>query len=605
MSAREKVDPVCGMKVDSAHAAAKHSYQDRDYFFCCKICLKRFKKNPGRWIERGTGVIVHEHAERGQSGPKVNAEKSTRLRESLRLIQIGGVLARHKFLGALLGKKHWPSPKEAREALEELGLVFLKFGQVLAMRRDMLPAAYIDELEKLHDDLPAMGSGLVRATIEDELGAPLTELFSSFSETPLAAATIAQVHEAKTKDGRHVAVKVQRPGLEAMISTDIAALTYLVALGEKIFPRLRVFDLPVVVREFAVTLNRELDFSREAHSIVLFRKALADIPDLWIPDVVAECSSGAVLTMDFSAGKRIDHYARQRPEAMAKSMDTLVRLTLQSIFEEGLFHADPHPGNVFLLPDGRLSLLDFGNTGELDEPMRESLILLLEAVVNGDARIATDAYLEMAPTSEKVNREALLVDIKAVLYEIRRSDLEDVSIGGVFDSLMRSGSQNGVHNPAEFVLLTRTFVILESLIRRLAPNHDYMKSFREEISRLTTQHFAPERIKEKTIKLAREMERLISDAAGDSRRILRRIAEGNLGRVQAPTLEALGDRLNRNLERLARAIAFAALVIGGTMLLFTPMGGWHHILGLTMIISGFVGMLFARIGTWLRERGRR
>ena len=535
----------------------------------------------------------------------IDPEKSSLLRPAPRLLQILRVLARHKFLGALLGKRHWPSPEEVRKTFEELGLVFLKFGQVLAMRRDLLPPAYINELELLHDELPAMDIDTARATVEGELGAPLAELFSSFSETPLAAATIAQVHEATMQDGRHVAVKVQRPGLEAIISTDIAALTYLVAMGERIFPRLRAFDLPVVVSEFAITLNRETDFSREARSMVFFRRTLADVPDLWIPDVVAECSSKTVLTMDFSAGERVDHYARLHPKAMPQLMNTLIKLMLQSIFEEGWFHADPHPGNVFVLPDGRLSLLDFGNTGELDEPMRESLILLLEAVVKGDAQAATEAYLEMAPTSEKVSRAALLVDIKAVLYEIRRSDLEDVSIGDAFDSLLRAGSRNGVHNPSEFVLLTRAFVIMESLIRRLAPDHNYMKSFREEISRLTTQHFSAARIKKNTTKLAREMERLISDAPGDTRRILRRIAEGNLGQVQAPALEALGGRLSHNLDRLARAIAFAALVIGGSMLLFTPMGGWHHVLGVTMIISGIVGMLITRIGVWLRNRGRR
>ena len=147
-------------------------------------------------------------------------------------------------------------------------------------------------------------------------------------------------------------------------------------------------------------------------------------------------------------------YAKRHPEAMPQAMNTLVRLMLQTIFEEGLFHADPHPGNVFVLPDGRLSLLDFGNTGELDEAMRDSLTLLLEAVVNGDARAATEAYLEMAPAGEDINRAALLVDIKTVLYEIRRTSLDHVSVGNALEALLRAGSRNGVHNPAEFVLLT-------------------------------------------------------------------------------------------------------------------------------------------------------
>src|ERR1035437_3849226 len=164
----------------------------------------------------------------------IDPEKSSFLRAAPRLMQILRVLFRHKFLGALRGKEHWPTPKEVRETFEELGLTFLKFGQVLALRRDLLPDSYIDELELLHDQLPAMGIDVVRATVEVELGVPLTELFSSFSETPLAAATIAQVHEATLRDGRHVAVKIQRPGLEAMIAMDIAALTYLAALGESL-----------------------------------------------------------------------------------------------------------------------------------------------------------------------------------------------------------------------------------------------------------------------------------------------------------------------------------------------------------------------------------
>ena len=535
----------------------------------------------------------------------IDLEKSSLLRVAPRLMQILRVLARHKFLGALRGKGHWPPPKEVRETFEELGLTFLKFGQVLAMRRDLLPGSYIKELELLHDQLPAQSFHAVRATIESELGAPLSNLFESFSETPLAAATIAQVHEATMHNGRHVAVKVQRPGLEEMISTDIAALTYLVTLGEKLFPRLLALDLPVMVREFANSLTRETDFSHEARSIILFRTALADVSDLWIPDVVTEYSNGNVLTMEFSAGERVDLYAELHPEAMPRSIKTLVRLMLQTIFEEGLFHADPHPGNVLVLPDGRLSLLDFGMTGELDEQMRESLKLLLEAVVKGDARAVSEAYLEMTSSSERVNRAALLLDIKAVLYEIHRSDLAEVSIGDAFDSLLRAGSRNGVHNPPEFFLLTRAFVILESMIRQLDPDHDYLGAFREEIVRLTEQHFSMARIKEKTNKLARDLERLISDAPGDTRRVLRRIAEGDLGRLQAPAVEALGGRVSRNLERLTGAIAAAALVIGGSMLTVAPMGGWHHTLGNHMVIAGIGGTIVITIGALRRDRGRR
>jgi ubiquinone biosynthesis protein len=517
-------------------------------------------------------------------------------------MQILRVLIRHGFLGVLRGQTHWPAPKAVREAIEELGLTFIKFGQVLALRRDLLPEAYLEELELLHDQLPAMDIQLVRTLVANELGSPLKARFASFSELPIAAATIAQVHDATLLDGRHVAVKVQRPGLHGIIAKDIAALSYLVTLAEGLFPQLRALDLAVVVAEFSKSLQRETDFRHEAHSIVLFRAALADVPDFWIPDVVPAASSGKVLTMDYSPGTRVDLYGKQHPEAMPKAIHTLVKLMLHTIFEEGLFHADPHPGNVFVLPDGRLSLLDFGMTGELDEAMRESLTLLLEAVVKGDARATTEAYLEMAIAKESVNHAALLVDIKAVLYEIHRQDLEKVSIGNAFDALLRAGSQNGVHNPGEFFLLTRAFVILESMIQQLAPDHDYMASFREEIERLMKQHFSLARVRDKTAKLVREMERLVCDGPSDTRRILRRIAEGNLGRVQSPALEALGDRVSNNLERLASSVACAALVVGGSLLLFAQMGGWHHRLGEAMVVSGILGMVVRSIAGWIRNR---
>lgn len=532
------------------------------------------------------------------------SEKTSLWRVAPRLLQILRILARHHCLGALAGRNHWPPPKELRETIEELGLTFIKFGQVLALRRDILPAATIVELELLHDQLPAMAMATVRGLVESELGAPLERRFSDFRETPLAAATIAQVHEATTLDGRHVAVKVQRPGLKGKIAKDIAALTFLVRLLEKLYPAMRALDLPVIVQELANSLHRETDFLREAQSMVRFRIALADVPDLWIPKVLVECSTRSVLTMEYSAGERIDLCAKRHPEAMPGSIKTLVKLMLQSIFEDGLFHADPHPGNVFVLPDGRLSLLDFGMTGELDEAMRESLTLLLEGVVKGDARAATEAYLELASASETANASALLVDIKAAIYEIRRSEPAQVSIGSAFDALMRAGTRNGIHNPGEFVMLTRAFVILESMIRELAPDHAYLESFQEEVARLTAHHFTPGRIKDKTFKLARDLERLLADAPADLRRVLRRIAEGNLGRVQAPALEALATHVSRNLERLTLAIAFAALMVGGSMLMIANMSGWHHIFGTIMVLTGFFGMILLRIGSWFRDRGR-
>ncbi len=520
-----------------------------------------------------------------------------------RLKQIVRVLLKHKYLGVLRGA--YPSPKDVRESFEELGLGFLKFGQVLALRRDILPAEYIDELERLQDRLPALAFDVVRATVEAELKAPLRELFGSFNEAPLATATIAQVHEARMKDGRHVVVKVQRPGLQATIAEDVAAMTYLAALGESFSLHLRALDLSSMVREFADTLRRETDFGREARSMARFRSALSDVPDLWIPVTLKERSTKAVLTLEYSPGERIDLYASGHSDEMPRLIGILVEFMLHSIFEEGVFHADPHSGNVFVLPDGRLCVLDFGMTGELDEPMRESLALLLEAVVKGDAQAATDAYLEMAQATDNVDRAGLKTDVRTVLQEIHGGDLTEVSVGGALSSLLRAGSLHGVRNPGSFFLLTRAFVILESQMRQLAPHFDFMGAFREQIARLTVQHFSLARLKDKGGRFAREMERLANDAPRDTRRLLRRIAEGDLGRVQAPGVEALAARISQDLKRLTQAIALAALVVGGSMLDMPSVGGWRESLGATMIVIGLLGTIGMSVGALRRRLSRR
>ena len=518
-----------------------------------------------------------------------------------RLLGILRVLSRHRILGFLLGKAQPPTPKAVREAIQELGLTFIKFGQVLAIQRNLFPEEYTAELELLHNKLPAMSFETVRATVEAELGAPLDEVFASFCETPLGAASIAQVHDATLLDGRRVAVKVQRPGLAKTIAEDIATLRLLVNLGERLAPRLRALDLRSALNEFSHSLARETNFCHEASSITIFRNTVGDFTDVWIPGVIAEYSRLTVMTMEFSAGERIDAYAREHPEAMPEVMNTLVRLMMQTIFEEGIYHADPHPGNVFILPDGRLSLLDFGSTGELDEKMREALSLLFEAVINSDARAATDAYLEMMPETEQVNRVSLQNDIKAALYEIRRSNLSDVSLGNAFDALVRAGTRNGVRNPGEFVHLTRAVVILESMIRQLAPNHDYMQSFRDQFSRLAVKHLSVERVTDKGGKFTRDLMRLMSEGPGDTRRILRRLADGDLGRL--PKIEALGERLDRNAERLSRAVTYGSLLISGSLLALTPHFGARQA-GALMTAFGLGGMIISAIGALRRAYSR-
>lgn len=513
-----------------------------------------------------------------------------------RLTRISRILARHGFFAAVRGRGHWPSPPHVREALEECGVVFLKFGQVLALRRDILPDEYVHELERLHDRLPPMPFADVVSRITSELGAPPHQLFASFSEQPLASATIAQVHEAMLHDGRRVVVKVRRPGLGADIARDTATLGYLAALADRLSPGLRVLDLGGMVDEFRASLAQEMDFRIEALSIQRFRTALAEVEGLWIPDVIPERSTQGVLTMEHSPGERIDRYAETHPDERAALARPVAALVLRQVFREGLFHADPHPGNLFVLPDGRLCLHDFGNIGELDEPMREALTGLLEATVRGDARAATDAYLDLGIVGPDIDRSALEHDLGELLREVRQRPLADVSVGDALQRLVRIGSRHRVRNPGSLLLLTRAFLIAESVLRQLDPGLNVIEVFSTELGAIAAGRYAPGRLATRAGHALQELDRLVATAPSDLRRLLRRMGDGELGRVYTPGLERLAERLSRDVELLAGAVASAGLLVAGSMVVGTV--GWLRVLGVALLIIGILGSVRVALLAW-------
>ena len=521
-------------------------------------------------------------------------------RSAPRLAGILRVLVRHGFAGALRGERHWPSPVRVREALEELGVVFLKFGQVLALRRDLLPAAYVAELERLHDRVPPIPIEEVRATIVRELSAEPAALFASFDETPLAAATIAQVHAATLADGRRVVVKVRRGGLAERVGEDVATLTYLAALAEHFRPDLRALDPVGMVREFRDSLRREMDLRLEGRTIGRFRAALADVDGVWIPDVVPEHTAEGVLTLEHSPGERIDQYAARHPEASRPLAAALSALVLHQVFETGLFQADPHPGNVFVLPDGRLCLHDFGMIGELDEPTREGLTALLGAAVEGDARAATDAYVELGFVGMDIDRRALETDLAALLRTIHERPRGEVRVGEALASLFRVGSDHRVRNPGVLLLLTRTFLISEAVMLQLDPTLNVIEVFRGEVERVAMRRYSPARLLASGQHLARDLERLLSEAPADARRALRRVADGELGNVRAPDLAAFGQRASRDLERLTGAVACAALVVAGAMLVMVD--GWHRVAGDVLLAVGLLGTAAVAFGALRKPR---
>ena len=479
--------------------------------------------------------------------------------------------------------------------------MFMKFGQVLAVRRDLLPAEYVSELEHLHDDVAPVPVADIRALIEEQLGGRLLDHFTVFDDSPLGSATIAQVHRGVLPDGRAVVVKVRRSGLAQRVAEDTAVLRDMAALADAYVPRLRPADPVALVTEFKRTLEREMDLRLEAHTMRRFRVALLDADGLWIPDVVMELSGPAVLVMEHSPGVRIDRYAQQHPERRAELARNVATLVLHQVFETGLFHADPHPGNLFVLPDGRLCLHDFGNIGELDAPMREGLTSLLDSVVRRDARDAADAYLDLGLVGGDVDRVALESDLAGLLTRLHQRSLAELSVGDALGSMLRVGTQHRVRNPGALLLLARAFLLAEAVMRDLDPTLDVVTVFRDQMARLTLQRYAPWRLAASARRSARDLERFFEQAPADLRRSLRRVADGELGRIRAPGVEEAGRKVSRDIERMTGSIVSAAFLVAGSLLVVA--GGWHVPLGDALLFIGIAGSLIVAVGA-LRGRGR-
>lgn len=522
-------------------------------------------------------------------------------RTAPRMWQILRVLRRHGILGAIRGRRHWPEPVQVRLALEELGIVFLKFGQVLAVRRDLLSDEYIHELEQLHDALPPMPFAEVVDVVEHDLGGRLEDLFASVDPEPVAAATIAQVHRATLRDGSEIVLKVRRPGLESRVAEDVSILAYLAAVAEHYVQRLQHFDLVGLIQEFRYSLQRELDFRLEARTIRRFRDELRAFPGVWTPDVLPEYCGPAVIAMEYFRGVRVDHYAAAHPDERPRLARTIAALLLYQIFENGLFQADPHPGNIAVLEDGRLCLHDFGMVGELDEPMRDHLTALLDAVVRGDVRDTADAYLDIGLVGADVDRPALEADLSTLLRHIHEQDIAEVSVGNALQSLLRLGTSHRIRNPGPILLLTRAFLLAEAVMRDLDPSLSVAEAFQDELERVAAHRYAPSRLVERARRLHHELDRLAESAPTDVRRALRRLADGELGQVRIPAVENVERRASRGIERLTGSVAAGALLVAGGLLVVA--GGWHGIVGDVLLVLGMAATILVAMGAW-RARGR-
>jgi ubiquinone biosynthesis protein len=495
-----------------------------------------------------------------------------------------------------------------REALQELGPTFVKFGQMLATRSDLFPDEFLKELGELRSHVPPFAGEAARAIVERELGAPVAELFAGFDPEPFAAASIAQVHHASLADGRSVIVKIQRPGIDETVASDLALLRYAARLIDRHVTRLRQYSLPALVEEFAEMITQELDFAREATNAERFAEANAREPSVWVPPVFWPLSSRRVLTMEHSTGREIDAEHPADPAERRRLAAELMRLFLVQVFEHGIFHADPHAGNVFVLDDGRLCFHDFGALGALDPRDREHLRQLFLAVIARDPAWLADTYLAMGGVEGTVDREAFVRDLGHALETYYAVGGRGQSFSAILTEFVRLGRVHRVRLVREMALVAKAFMTIESLAHTLDPKFDAIEAFRGFTGRLVSTLLRPDTGPAALARGYRSLGAARDAVAGipvAARRVLEELGgEGLAVRLRHERLGGLDREIARAANRIAFAMIVSAVVIGASIVLTVHAG--PHIEGLPLLgVAGFA--LAAALGlgwAWLAVRSK-
>ena len=370
------------------------------------------------------------------------------------------------------GNEPVSQPRHLRLALEELGTTAIKLGQILSTRDDLLPPAYIDELSLLREHVPPASVEQIIQAIEDELERSLDELFAEFDREPLAVASIGQVHAARLKDGCAVIVKVQRPGVADQVLQDVAILRQLAGMAQRHAPLAEHYDLVELAEEFSWTLRNELDYLREGRNADHFREAFADDPEVVIPTVHWDLTTERVLTLERIDGLRIDDIdgleaaGVDRP-ALARRA---ARVILDEVFVQRFFHADPHPGNFAVLPDGRIVAYDFGMVGRLSNRTTKALLTLLRATIQEDSDRIIDAAIDLDVVRGQFDRAALARDIDRMIDRYRVLRIESYDIQQITADVTRLIRKHHMRLPGDLALLLKTLAMHESSARRLDPN---------------------------------------------------------------------------------------------------------------------------------------
>ena len=491
-------------------------------------------------------------------------------------------------------------PVQVRLALEELGPAFVKFGQILAGRADLFGPEWIAEFEKLHSQVPAVPIDALRPQLREDLGAEPEAVFAWFDTTPLAAASIAQVHRARLQDGSEVIVKIRRPGIADTIQADLRLLQRLAALAEAELPALKPYRPQQLVREFARSLRRELDLAGECRQAERIATNMAALPHIVIPRVHWAYTHERINVQDFIDGTPGGALAALTPEA---GFDRTVlaqrgaQAVLQMIVKDGVFHADPHPGNVFYLPGNRIAFIDFGMVGRLSQRRRDELLQLLLGLVEHQPQAVADVLLDWTGDAQGLNLGQLETEIEAFVDQYHGVPLAQLSLGQMLADVTAILREHHLGLPSDLALLIKAFISLEGMGRELDPDFDMAGEAMPLLEQALRARYTPTAILQRGWRGVSEAMSLVAGLPQDISRLLRAARRGRLEiHIDVTHLKRVGNQLDNAASRLTVGIVIAALIIGSSIVMTVPGGPtW---LGLPFFgLLGFVGAVIGSI--WL------
>ncbi len=460
--------------------------------------------------------------------------------------------------------------QRVRLSLEALGPTFIKFGQVMSTRPDLLPSGMLIELEKLQESVPPFSSTEAVAQVEQELGASLERLFSRFERQPLAAGSLAQVHRAWHHDGTPLAVKIRRPTAVRDVERDLSLMQELAALLERHVPESRVFDPAGLVGHFARTVHRELNFAREGRTMQEFARLFRRDSSLYVPRVYSELTTEGVLTMEFVEGLRVDDTYDQAvwPCQPADVAIRGARIFMKMAFEYGIFHGDPHPGNLRIRPDGGICLLDYGMVGMLDDDTREQLVDLFVAVAQQDVDALVAVVLALGQSYCEVDRQLLKVDMRDFVSNYYGVELERLHVGHMLSDFITILGQHSIRCPGSLTLLIRALVTLEGIGRKLDPSFNLATHLQPFVERLVKERYQPGKMADRLLRQSRDLYDTARRLPGYAANSLRKLAEDDLHiHLDHEGLDHFTVELERSSNRLAVGIVMAALIVASALLL--------------------------------------